>query len=576
MKKLKSMTRSIIVKLLLIFWLILLISSGIVGSFSSILSSQIITDGKAQAHNNIVWQMTENLRYEIEKMISLISGIYLNDDITAMVTQTDLSPREAERLTNIYYQVKNAQPFYNFRSVLIARNGYLAGELNPSMSFSDVLDLYRDKLTPGENRIYFESAVTGICNQKGIPVCRFVIPYYGKRSTVPLAFLIVEQQECYFYKQYAGSADPNGEIYIVNENDQIVSSSIREDVGTDFSHVSWKKEDLVITQDLSYSYVNWTVVDLVRREALERDAHSVKQGIGFITLVSLLVGALISFVTARIFLAPIESIKESMRKLTSGDFSVSMDYHRNDEFKDVASTFNLMVDNLKRYMNDLISQQHQIKKIELAMLQAQISPHFLYNTLNSIIYLSNNHENEKVTALTSDLVVLLKSTIGETHSTVSLQQELDTAQKYINIQNIRYGRQIRTSIYVAPQAQDSLILKMILQPIIENAIVHGIAPMKGEGLIFISVIRMQEQLCIEVTDNGIGMEESQIRNLLNSDTKGHFSSIALPNVEQRIQLLYGSEYGLSITSAPGMGTSVEILLPYLKKEKGQNTDNSTT
>ena len=145
--------------------------------------------------------------------------------------------------------------------------------------------------------------------------------------------------------------------------------------------------------------------------------------------------------------------------------------------KVLAEGFNMMVEDLKIYMKDLVYQQQLLRNAELKAMQAQIRPHFLYNTLESISYLAQMGENSKIKVLAQSLIGLLRMTIGDIRSTITLEEELEGVRQYINIQNIRYGNTLRESIYAEPEIMECKILKLLLQPIVENAIIHGIAPL---------------------------------------------------------------------------------------------------
>ena len=149
----------------------------------------------------------------------------------------------------------------------------------------------------------------------------------------------------------------------------------------------------------------------------------------------------------------------------------------------------------------------------------------------------------------------------------TLEEELEGVRQYINIQNIRYGNTLRESIYAEPEIMECKILKLLLQPIVENAIIHGIAPLSASGIVMIYGKRDEDGICIEISDNGVGMEAGEVERLL-SDRKreGNFSEIGIANVQDRIQTLYGKKYGLAIFSQPGCGTTVEVHLPYILSE----------
>ena len=239
----------------------------------------------------------------------------------------------------------------------------------------------------------------------------------------------------------------------------------------------------------------------------------------------------------------------------------------------------MMVEDLKIYMRDLVYQQQLLRSAELKAMQAQIRPHFLYNTLESISYLSQMGENAKIKVMTQSLIGLLRMTVGDIRTTVTLQEELEGVKQYINIQNIRYGNTLKESIYAEPETEGCRILKLLLQPVVENAIIHGIAPLGSPGVIMIYARREEQGICIEISDNGMGMEPGEAESLLaDGKREGNFSGIGIANVQQRIRALYGKDYGLVIYSQPGNGTTVEVHLPFVadEGEEGKDEQQSET
>ena len=231
------------------------------------------------------------------------------------------------------------------------------------------------------------------------------------------------------------------------------------------------------------------------------------------------------------------------------------------ETRQIGHAFNSMLDELHEYVEQLMLSQKQKRNAELAALQQQINPHFLYNTLASIKFMVQQDSKEDTEAMITALISLLQNTIGNVNETVTVRQELDNLKNYVFINQKRYGNQINVSYLVAPDCLDVRLPKLILQPFMENSFFHGFNRKAG-GSIHVLIWQEENNLICEVADNGDGMEELSEKNLPNQKYKRQlFSGIGVRNVHERIQLIYGEEYGVTISSKQGEGTKVRIILP---------------
>lgn len=214
---------------------------------------------------------------------------------------------------------------------------------------------------------------------------------------------------------------------------------------------------------------------------------------------------------------------------------------------------------------------HYSKKkadMEFQILQAQINPHFLYNTLDSIKWLAVIQNVHNISSMTNSLINLLKYNISRNNKTVMLSEELESVKNYVNIQKYRYGDIFEVTYDVNEDLLEYRILKFILQPIVENAIFHGFENMEGNCLIKIIARKKDEYLIIEIIDNGIGITNERLEDIQSPNKdKGKFSGIGLRNIEERIKLYFGEKYGLTIDSKLHEGTHVSLFLPIISNEE---------
>ena len=229
-----------------------------------------------------------------------------------------------------------------------------------------------------------------------------------------------------------------------------------------------------------------------------------------------------------------------------------------------------MVSTMRHLMDDIIRQESQKRRSELEVLQSQINPHFLYNTLDSVVWMTENGRTEDAVVMLTALARFFRISLSRGNSIIPLSDELEHARHYLTIQKMRYKNKFSAGITAEEGVEGLYTLKLIIQPILENAIYHGMAYADGDGEILIRAFREEQDVLIEVSDNGPGMPEELVQRLLSpagpaavSGSKG--SGIGFRNVHQRVQLAFGRAYGLTILSEPDSGTTVRIRLPALDR-----------
>ena len=267
---------------------------------------------------------------------------------------------------------------------------------------------------------------------------------------------------------------------------------------------------------------------------------------------------------------PIRRLEQSIKELESGRENVEIEEGGCYEVQHLSHSIRSMVSTMRHLMDDIIVQEGQKRRNELEVLQSQINPHFLYNTLDSVIWMTEAGRQEEAIQMVTSLARLFRIALSRGKSIISLADELEHAHHYMTIQQIRYKNKFTTQITAQPDTEGLYTLKLIVQPILENAIYHGMASADDDGLISVNAYRDGEDLVIDVADNGLGMRPEVAASLLDADrpdirTSG--SGIGVRNVHQRIRLTFGPQYGLTILSEPDEGTLVRIRLPAVTQEE---------
>ncbi len=293
--------------------------------------------------------------------------------------------------------------------------------------------------------------------------------------------------------------------------------------------------------------------------------RGIRATISLVFLSSMAIGFILSLLFTRYLTRPITRLIEHMEVISSGNFSRNPNIESDDELGMIGKQINKMSSHVSALMENRIRDEQEKMDLEIKMLQAQINPHFLYNTLDSIKWIATMQHNTGIVKIVSSLSSLLKNMAKGFNEKVTVRQELDFLDNYVTIEKIRYIELFDVEISVDdPALYHAGIIKLTLQPLVENSIFSGIEPSGKPGLIQIHIYEKNQILYISIRDNGIGISEENIARMLTDTsrvTKHYMSGIGLPNVDRRIKLVYGEEYGLHMESQVGVFTCVTVSLP---------------
>jgi two-component system sensor histidine kinase YesM len=254
-----------------------------------------------------------------------------------------------------------------------------------------------------------------------------------------------------------------------------------------------------------------------------------------------------------------------MKKAEKGNFDIPILASNEDEVGQMTRSFNQMLAKMALLIDGQFKLGREIKNAEIKALQAQINPHFLYNTLDLINWMSMKYKAEEIRTLVESLSKFYKLSLNKGKDIVSIEDELNHVRSYVMIQNMRFSDSIHLKIAVGEELFQYSILKIILQPLVENAILHGILEKdEEEGEIIISGELKDGVITLKIRDDGIGMSEETLQDIPGAISPKDSHGYGIRNIDERIRLNYGSEYGLSYHSTPGVGTTVEIRIPALK------------
>ena len=235
----------------------------------------------------------------------------------------------------------------------------------------------------------------------------------------------------------------------------------------------------------------------------------------------------------------------------------------------LSDSLNTMIDKINELLEQVKKEQIRLRKAEFELLQSQINPHFLYNTLDTIVWLAEAGEQKKVVKMVGNLSDFFRTSLNQGKDIISIREELQHVRSYLEIQQVRYQDILEYEIQVPEELNRFLIPKITIQPLVENALYHGIKNKRGVGKIIISGKQEQDYFLIRIEDNGIGIREKrllQVREGIKNKVLTGKDIYGLYNVNERIRLNFGEKYGILIESDYGKGTVVSVILPYMREE----------
>ena len=368
--------------------------------------------------------------------------------------------------------------------------------------------------------------------------------------------------------------DGSGEL-IYHPRQQLIYSGLQEENnqaaaryrdGTHSEEFQGQRRQVTVK---TVGYTGWKLVGVVPVEGgFVSDSRQIFLFGLSLLLFSIFLMAFLNFRISAHISDPIRRLEQSIKELEAGREDVEIEEGGCYEVQRLGHSIRSMVSTMRHLMDDIIEQEAQKRRSELDVLQSQINPHFLYNTLDSVVWMTENGRTDEAILMVTSLARFFRISLSRGSNIIPIADELEHARHYLTIQKMRYKNKFSAVIAAEDGVEGLYTIKLIVQPILENAIYHGMAYADGDGEITVRARRDGGDVVIEVADNGPGMPEETVERLLDQSyaaapgTKG--SGIGLRNVHQRIRLTFGEEYGLAIHSEPDAGTTVCIRLPVLE------------
>ncbi|SDD07633.1 Histidine kinase-, DNA gyrase B-, and HSP90-like ATPase [Paenibacillus sp. UNCCL117] len=579
-KKLISPGVSIQGKIFVAFTLVTLLGIVAVTSSVYVYMRETVKKNAVTSVKESIRQADDSLNLRLEEIGQLNTVVVTNKTVLDTLLSATEEPsyewfQEQRRIEEVLSAVIAYKPYIT-RAAVIGLNGKVFYVGSPWLDNSILhTPMMNDILHQGSVRAYFRQSGSGDAivtgrqiryNRQIIGIVmfdlndQFIRKTYDVKPTSDSMLYVIDENEEFIYEPGTGGLEKET---VIKLNRELAGSNASVEKTID------QKSYLVISRQSEYT--GWSTLALVPMPSLLTETVRIRNMIAQVAIVVFILIVIgTSQVSSRIT-RNIRRLRAMMMHVMEGNMSLpTVEIRSRDEIGQLYQAFKRMVEELKRLMEGIRTTEREKREAELAVLQAQIRPHFLYNTLNTVKYLAKLNGVPNIVEVSESLIELMRGVLGNSNEFLSLQEELQYVRSYVNIEKYKYVEPIHVDIQIEDEALlRCRVLKLMLQPIVENAIIHGVASSEHGGFVVIRIYGERKELRIEVRDNGQGMSAEQIEALFDAGRNGsgtRFSGMGIRNVHERIVRLYGDPYGVFVHSEPGAYTSVLIKFPWLAGE----------
>jgi len=582
-------------KLLSTYLTVVIILTIILGTVSYTISSRIVIKQTEDYANLVIFQISKDIDNYIEKFERLTYTAYSNTSIQQVLkTNHDASFKEKQNFKEVVRQFilgisivdKNIDGVY-----IYSKFGDLFYE-NLTSSFSRNYDFTREK--------WYEDISQGVTKSILLPPhieqkdtsfdkkvnFSYIRALTDVQSGDYIGFIAVDIN-INAIDDIAGSVGEKirGRMLVLDETNRVIYISPKTTQVSDTDNLKQgivmdvdgtldklKLKNVVITSQSKRT--GWEVMFVTPVSQISKEVNKIRMYTIIAAIICVLLLSLISTFISMGISRPVNRLKKTILAVENGDLDVAVEIESNDEIGQLSKSFNKMVKNIKKLIKEVYEIQLKKKEAELSALQSQINPHFMYNTLESVNMMAILAGNLNISDILTAFANILRFNLDNKNNLISLDKEIKYVMDYIKIQQMRYSDKFDVILEFEPGLENYEILKLTIQPLVENAIVHGITEQQYKGGITLIIKKEDEKIRIIVKDNGVGLTAQRLedvhKSLEREEALSKEGSIGLNNINERVRLYYGEDYGLVISSENGKGTIAEILIPariHVKEKK---------
>lgn len=590
-----SMTGSMKPRLILYFLLIVLLPILIISISTYTISQYIIEENSKTTMENSLHVIKASILSELNSIDELATAIYTNPEMidllsnTKSVNKADIATEMAtlDRLLDGLHTGYGTQDAILPSIYMFDRPEYV------QYNFSDkVFDISRIEKEDWYKSLPSRAHFTVVGYQDRNDTIRIAKRLFAlKNAEVDFTAILTIDIPATRFRAilYELNPLPEGEVHILDGQGGILISTNGTLEGSDVSALGLNIPEAASGADDAASKVagrhlvsmrrfpaiGWSMIAVAPLEVLNRPLQQFGQVLLIVIAICLVVGVIIALALAESFAKPIRNIVQSMDTVKGGNFDVSLEYPRKDEFRTLTDSYQQMLVDLRQMIDRLYVSEANKRTAELKALQAQINPHFLYNTLDSINWLAIKSSAPDISLMVTSLSDFFRYSVSQQHDLIPLADEMHQLESYLTIQKVRFSQKLDYSIHFPPELGDLLIIKMLLQPIVENSVLHGVETRSGEekGTVLVSAERQGDNLVVTIADDGQGADIEALNQMLDNQDSERMHGAQ--NVHNRILYFFGEGYGMRYEPNYMGGVTAKLTIPAVHKtewKEGMNYD----
>lgn len=577
--KISFFCRSIQMKIFLAMGIVTMFSMAFVTLNTYLNSARTIQKNAINYFYDSIRGADENLNSIMEDMTRISVAVSINkENVIDMINNNNYPVsyewfQDKKRIENFMSSLKTNKNYID-RIIVVDLRGKTYSTGDTVINSSIVKEPWVEKvISSNRNQVLFD-----VFYSKSIILARPIL-YDNK----PIGIVMVELNTRAIESTYYIEALKDSIIFIVNEQGHLIYSSKTDIYPESILDTPYKDlflADITTSVNKLYKINNkdylsvkdkvnngsLVTIGIIPRDNLLHEAIIIRNQMAkIIGIVFFMVVAVTILISGQIT-RNLKGLRDTMQSVKDGNLSARPVVSTRDEVGQLSEYFIAMMDEIHALMNSIKEKESQKHELEIKSLQSQIEPHFIYNTLNTIKYLANLQNMKNIEEITGAFIDLLRSVLGNTNQIINIEDELQYVKSYILIQQYKFLDSFKVDFDVDEKVLQYKTIKLVLQPIVENAFIHGIAAV-DDGKVSIKIYEDNQIIKFEVTDNGVGMDNEKIESIFSQKEEAHkskFNRIGLKNVDERIKLLFGNEYGLSIFSSVGTFTKIIVAIPLIK------------
>lgn len=577
-KKLKLHFNSIKYRFLVPLIIVSMLMIGVFAIVSYMVFRGTVIEQVGEARSDVLSLISERVKVVRSNAYTLMNLYYYDGRLQSYINNNDgtINKEFKDYLDNKTSQFKKSFKHANLEYSMVlsleSGKGYSSNKLPDDYDYNSIRykiwykELYHSKGDIIEIPSFTESA----SGTRSYSLARSLID--SKDNTIGYLFINIEERQ--IYDVYKNVAPEESSIYIVDKFGNIVSSNREKLIGFNYFNMEnldrlFGEDDYAVTKLGGYSKLitksydsgsSLMVLEEIALEGLLSSLEYIGRLLIIVSGIILLAMCLWLLRFSESIIAPIKRLSKFMTKVEADRLDEECEVVGYNEINSLSTGLNSMLKRIKNLISIQKQKEQQKHEMELSFLQAQINPHFMYNTLFSIKCMVDMQENEKASNMLTSFITLLRSTLSNPNELITIKEELALLRKFMEILRLRYTNQVLFIVECEPSLEDYKIPKLLIQPLVENAIFHGLDSEEGKGCVSVIVREEGRDIQIIVDDDGKGMNSKALASF-NSQKKSRSSHVGLENVRNRTQLYFGEEYGVRLESELDIGTRAVISIP---------------